>query len=325
MEQEPRRGRGLAGPIILIALGLLLLLNNLGLLAWSIWEVIFRLWPVLLIIAGLDLILSRSSIGRPWRLLGALVMLLIVLSVVAVSAAFNVTNVAAGSWGVMPKVTLSGGGMVSQSINQPLGDAQRADINLGLGVGVITIRAQSESGGLIEGTAGLVEGEKLLQDFRVDGDTAYYSLRQDNMAAFSWEDHNRSDSRKWDLRLNPEVPMRLVIGGGVGKINLDLAKLQVTDLEVNTGISKTDLTLPKKGNVRATVDGGIGDTTVLIPRGTAARIEAHRGLGKVSVTGNYQQDGNLYQSPGYESAKDRVDLVIKGGIGKITVREYNVQ
>ena len=69
MEGKTRRG-GLVGPIILITLGVVFLMNNLGVLDWSVWVVIFRLWPVLLVAAGLDLLLGRRSV---WGSLLALV------------------------------------------------------------------------------------------------------------------------------------------------------------------------------------------------------------------------------------------------------------
>jgi len=69
---EQKRGRArLVGPVVLIGLGVIFLLNSLGVLAWSVWEVIFRLWPVLLIAAGLEIILSRLSV---WGSLLALVL-----------------------------------------------------------------------------------------------------------------------------------------------------------------------------------------------------------------------------------------------------------
>ena len=294
VEQESQRVQGLVGPIFLVGLGLLLLLNNLGILAWSIWEVIFRLWPVLLIIVGLDLILSRSSLGRTWRILGALLMLLVVLSAVTLGAALNVTGAAADSR-VVPHVILGGGKMVSENVDQPLDDAQRADVDLDLGGRDHC--ASPERIRRVDRRYGELREEKLLQEFRVDGDTAYYSLRQDGVSAFSWDDRGRDDGRRWDLRLNPDIPMSLAINGGVGKINLDLARLKITDLEVKTGISKTDLTLPKTGAMRATIDGGISETRVLIPRGMAARIKVSRGIGKVNVTGNYLQDGRSINRP----------------------------
>ena len=42
------------GPVILIGLGVVLLLNNLEVLPWSIWGALFRLWPVLLVAVGLE-------------------------------------------------------------------------------------------------------------------------------------------------------------------------------------------------------------------------------------------------------------------------------
>jgi hypothetical protein len=47
--------------VILIGLGVVFLLNNPGILNWSVWDVIFRLWPVLLIAAGLDILIGRRA------------------------------------------------------------------------------------------------------------------------------------------------------------------------------------------------------------------------------------------------------------------------
>ena len=71
-----RRG-SLVGPLILIGLGVVFLLNNLGALDWNVWEVIFSLWPVLLIAAGLDVLFGRRS---GW---GALVSLMLIVALLA--------------------------------------------------------------------------------------------------------------------------------------------------------------------------------------------------------------------------------------------------
>ncbi len=51
----------LVGPILLVGAGIIFLFNNLGWLDWSIWEALLRLWPLLLIIGGLDMIIGRRS------------------------------------------------------------------------------------------------------------------------------------------------------------------------------------------------------------------------------------------------------------------------
>ena len=53
MPERPVRHGGLVGPAILIGLGVVFLLNNLGMLDWGIWNILLRLWPLLLIAIGL--------------------------------------------------------------------------------------------------------------------------------------------------------------------------------------------------------------------------------------------------------------------------------
>jgi hypothetical protein len=70
-----RRG-GLVGPILIIGVGAVLLLNTLGYLPYSIWTVLLRLWPVVLIAIGIDLLIGRRTLAG--RLL-ALVLILALL------------------------------------------------------------------------------------------------------------------------------------------------------------------------------------------------------------------------------------------------------
>lgn len=48
---------GMAGGVILIGLGIVFLLDNLGLISWD-WA---QLWPVILIVIGVALLLGRLS------------------------------------------------------------------------------------------------------------------------------------------------------------------------------------------------------------------------------------------------------------------------
>ena len=61
MPAHPRARRFPAGPVVLIALGLLFLLRNLGLLDFERW---MRYWPVLLIVLGLYMLFNRVAAAR---------------------------------------------------------------------------------------------------------------------------------------------------------------------------------------------------------------------------------------------------------------------
>jgi len=49
--------------LIIILIGLILLANNFGILPWGIWYYLIRLWPLVLIAIGIDLILKGTSLS----------------------------------------------------------------------------------------------------------------------------------------------------------------------------------------------------------------------------------------------------------------------
>jgi hypothetical protein len=71
----------------------------------------------------------------------------------------------------------------------------------------------------------------------------------------------------------------------------------------------------------ARIDTGVGDMTVTIPQGVAARIRVDRGLGSVDVSGNYSRRDDEYTSADFNTAENRVDLEVNGGIGRIVIRQ----
>lgn len=46
--------------LLLIFTGIIFLLNNTGVIPWSIWGELWRFWPVLLILGGVKLIIGRG-------------------------------------------------------------------------------------------------------------------------------------------------------------------------------------------------------------------------------------------------------------------------
>jgi len=50
--------------ILLIFSGIILLLNNFNFLPWSVWGMFFRLWPVFLVISGLEMLSEDFFLGR---------------------------------------------------------------------------------------------------------------------------------------------------------------------------------------------------------------------------------------------------------------------
>jgi hypothetical protein len=300
---RPEQGRrvSLVGPAILIGLGVILLLNTLGLLAWSVWEAVFRLWPVLLIAVGLEIILNRLSV---WGSLLALVLTALVL--------------AGMLWLLGPDIS-TGQVVAGEEVRQALGEASRAEVLIEPGIGWLSIEALPESANLVEGVVRAGRGQGVRRHFAVVGQTATFTLRSEGEMFgpfIGW-----GDQLGWELGLASGVPLDLKIELGAGRADLDLTGLTVDDLEVSMGIGQAIVTLPDEGRFQAKIEGAIGETVVVIPAGLEARIRVDTGLAVSDLPDGYQQRDDVYTSPDYASADNRVDLEVSQAIGKITIRQ----
>jgi len=302
MEERRYRRGGFVWPLILITAGVIFLLNNLEVLSWGVWDALWRLWPLLLIAIGLDILFGRRSA------LGSLLALVLIVALIG----------GAVLYAVMQAPLITGQAITTDRVVQELAGATSADVHISFGAGSLRIGALKEPGNLIEGTIGSGPGETITRDFHVDGNVAHFQLKSQGVPIMPFGPHRYDQS--WNLDLSPSVPLLLQVSSGVGESVLDLSDLQVTNLDVSSGVGQTRLQLPAHGRVQAKVSGGIGQVVVTIPESMAARIHASAGLGGLSVSNRFQRDGRDYVSTNYATADDRVDLDISGGIGEVVVR-----
>jgi predicted membrane protein len=131
---------------------------------------------------------------------------------------------------------------------------------------------------------------------------------------------------------------------GGGNVELNLAGLAVTRILADTGGGNMKVVLPDDsadlnvtartggGNVTVEMGSGVtgnnlieagsgaGNVIVRVPSGIAARIHATTGLGKAIVDSRFNKiDANTYESPDYESARDKVEITAHSGAGNVSI------
>lgn len=293
---RPRsRGGSIFGAVILIGIGGFFLAQNLGLVDWYAVQDLWKFWPVLLILLGLETIFGRSS-G-----VGALVSVLVAISLIA---------------GLFWYVGVPFGAAATRTqVSQPLEGARMAEVTIRHGAGQLRLSDHNQAALLLDGQVAVRPGG-LRQEYRLSGVTGKLELRSDRPTLIA----EKGGDWLWDLRLNPAVPTRLELRLGAGEAELDLSRLILTGLEVETGAGKSRITLPGRSRFEGRVSGGVGETEIIIPPGVAARVEVSGGIGGTEVAGTFDRDGRYYTTPGYDRADDRIDLRVSNGIGKVTIR-----
>lgn len=303
VRDRERESSGLIWPILLITAGAILLLNTLGVLSWTVWNGLWRLWPLALIFIGLELLFGRRSRVASYVIAG-----LLVLTIAGVAMA----------WSVLP---WTGGTISTQSISQPISGATSADVEISLGVGNVTVNPLANAGGdIMQGTIALGENERLERNYTVNNGVGKLTLANRSVEG-AWFGNVASGPRDHVLNINPTVPLSLKIDGGVGDSTFNLTEFNLTRLQVNSGVGNVEITLPRTGTSNISVSGGVGDVTVNLPEGIALRVQASQGVGSRNFPPSYTNDGEVWTSPNYDTATNRVNMQVSGGVGSLHVRE----
>lgn len=294
------------GPVLLIAAGTIFLLNNLGVLPWSVWGALGKLWPLILIAIGIDLIVGRRN---------PLLSGLILLAVLAAGVGFLYAN---GSFDE------SIGTAASALLDLPLGSTTSAEVRLELGTGALTVGSLGAGADkLAQGTLQYYSGQDTPSRDVSLGERSSLVVKQSK--SFDFFNFHSGSAPRWDVNLNRTVPLDLTVDSGTGSVTLNLENLRLTSLTLDTGTGNAAINLPttfQGGNVPVNINGGTGNLKLTVPAGVEARISVDHGIGDVQVDkSRFRPQGeDIYVSDGYNTAAGKVDIKIDHGVGNVVVK-----
>ncbi|MBI5667138.1 MAG: hypothetical protein HZC41_03950 [Chloroflexi bacterium] len=329
--------RSLFWPLLLIGVGVIWLLSNTGVLSVANISVLARLWPLLLIVIGLDLLYGRQS-PRLGALIGVGALALIIVLMLVGPAL---------GWAADVDVK-------SASYDEPLGDASTAQITVGAGVGGVTVRPLRDSTNLFEADITYV-GQV---DFSVGGGSnRVLNLSQRGETSFNIGFlgflFNPDQQLEWNVRINPDVPLDLIVNAGTGGLTLDLSDFaQLTGVQVDAGTGGMDVTLPATesryeakvsagtggstiriedgASLDLTASAGTGGFTIDVPDDAAVRLVASTGTGGITVPSflkrvggednSFVGDSGTWETDGFTTASNPITIEFDGGTGGLTVQ-----
>ena len=295
----------LLGPLLLISAGVVFLLNNLGVLPWGVWEALGRLWPLILIAIGIDLVIGRRN---------PLASVLVVLAVLGAGAAFVLA-----SGGFMGQ-----GELASAPVNISLDNATEANVHVDLGLGNLSIGSTSDETMLATGNLDYFEDHGApRQDVTVYGGSTNVELAEHpGGLSFGpyWFNGNRSPG--WEINLSERVPLNLEVDSGSGNMTLDLERLQIHTLNVDSGTGNVSITLPSNPTgASVDINGGTGNLELIVPQGVEALVDVDSGIGNTNIDTRFSKvDEDTYRSSGYDTATRQLTIKIDHGIGNLNIR-----
>jgi hypothetical protein len=296
------RGDSYVGAVVMLGAGIIFLLGNLGSLQLASWETILRLWPVLFLIWGFDLLLGQRKLWS--SLLGAFVGLLMVGGIywfVAI-APFQVQ-------------------VPTQALTQELQGVSKASVDIEDVTGTLNLQGGAQSSNLVQGNIQSVRTDQWEKTYSISGQTGNFVLKsqQGDVVQIIWPTH--FTDVVWSLDLNDTIPLDLTSKMVVGKQELNLSTLMINTLLVETTTGQTVVTLPDQQGLNGEITASIGDILIYVPANASIQIETDTGLTAINYPTGYTKEGNIILSPEAQNGTPKTHLTVNLPIGSLRIRE----
>jgi len=253
-------------------------------------------WGLVLILLGaLFFLQQRGLIGNVFQLFWPITLMLV------------------GGW-IILNVFWKPSSADGESFSIPLGDAKNVKYKFSHGAAQISITGDAPAGTAIVGSSAVVGDHKS----HSDGDSL--NVRIETGPPFI--PFLGPGDGVWRYQIAKDVPSALTIEAGASTFDIDLKDTLAARVELKIGASTVSVTMPARGASQLDIEGGAATFNVRVPDGVAARINTSESFVSLNVdTARFPESGSgVYQSPNFDSASDRVTIVVKAGVGSVNVK-----
>jgi hypothetical protein len=320
--------------LTLLLIGLILLANTLGILEWSLWLNVIKLWPLLLISAGLSLIFRERNIS----FLGPLIIFLAII--IGIGTAYmgisfekeispevktlsqEITREVKESpeMELAPKVEIPSNTEtapeteVSPEIESRSNKIEKTFIKLKFNTGKFTL---NESTPLLYECISRYRYKEFepFEKYSTTGNEAniliYHSPTKKNFY------NNKND---WQLKLNNQMIYDLSIETGAVNTDCNLSDFKIEKLYIESGVSNINLVIPQY-NSKIIIDTGASNIDIAIPKKVGTIIKIDSGVSiKDLKEEEFIRKNTTYTSKNYNESQFKTDIEIDCGVSHINIR-----
>jgi len=314
--------------LVLVLIGAAILLNNFGYLHFHLQN-IFRLWPIFLVIAGVNLVFVNNRTGWATALKAGVLII-----------GFGI--VCFGNFGDNYRwwphhshnynFNYSDDDNKGDDDNNDNGDddtTSSKSFNLPYIANTRAVELNISGGGtsyvLNDTTSNLFAANTRDDDNRYtlsssSNDTSsVVNFKMNNRKHFNFD----SDHKQVTLKLSPKPVWSIDIEAGATALDFNLEKFRVKSLEIKGGAASFDIKMGQPEVLtNIEVNTGASGVNIKIPQNAACSIESNSALAGNDFAGFTKTHDNIYETPGFSTAKNRFHIHINGGLSDFNVSRY---
>lgn len=293
------RGDGLVWPLMLLGLGVLFQLSNLGYLSVQALPLLSRIWPILLVAIGIDIAFGRNRGG--WHMLLRMGLGLLVVAVIF--------------WLAIAYPTGIKGREVD--INQGAEGASSSSVEISMVTGRLKLSGGEPGGQLMTGKAVIPGSASLRPDYSksASGEGRLTLKQEGNYTTWG----GNGWTQEFDLQITPDLPLELNTELVAGDLVFDLGGTAVTLVDTQMAVGSQLINLPCNEGLSVEVKQAVGFIAINIPEGCTVNIHLDNALVNTSIPAGYQRNGDeiSFAPPG--SSGPTIDVRIGLAVGAVGI------
>ncbi len=126
-----------------------------------------------------------------------------------------------------------------------------------------------------------------------------------------------------DVRLNEKPVWTVKVEMGAGQGDIDLSRYDVKKLDVKVGAADIDLKLGNRAvQSDVNISSGVASLTIRVPKDVGCRIEKDGALNLSQMDDLTKINDDLYESAGYATAAKKITIKYEGGMSKLKIVRY---
>ncbi len=311
--------------IIFVFIGGVFLLENFNVIDFS-WGYIWRFWPLLLIITGINIVFSKSN--SKVGLISVISITVISLAIITYQGLKNgKENHVNSRWSFSDD---------DNDDNWDDSDSTESASNLTNYAEDLDAKIKTATLNIYGGasTFDIESGDEKLFNARVKESKMRYFLKKtdsDSSAVLEFRSKDRSGSfnfkddeyGKVKMEINTLPVWDVNLKMGAGKADFDFSQNKVRNISLKGGATEFDVKIGNLYNdVNLSAETGLADVNIDVPEAAGCKILASSGLSSKSFNNFIKMADGSYETSNYKTASQKIHLTLKGGLSNFEVNRY---
>lgn len=299
--------------IILVFVGVIFLLENFGVISFS-WQYIWRFWPVILIICGINILFARNN-NRTGTFVMAAVTVLVLGFLTYKGLEKNRFKEHDYFFDNNYDNEVSETSNYIEDYNEKY---KYAKLEIAGGASNFEIDSVTEK--LFNANLTGVRNNYFLKKTDYDS-VVNLDFRNKGQKGFKFDEEGfgkvkimLSNKPVWDIDLKM----------GAGSVDFDLQNYKIRKLDLKGGAAEFNL---KIGDLADTINvnaqTGLAAVSIKIPENSGCNIKTSSGLSSKDFEGFKDLGNGVFETPNFNESKKKIFIVLKGGLSDLKVKKYD--